>query len=253
MITKESLNQRPLSYSSLKEFAKSPAHYIEYLRKEREPSKEMLFGSMIHCLLLTPQLFEDQFAVMANVDKRTKEGKLAYEKFVADAIGKDVVAEQDYDDANNLVNKVITQSHITDLIKNCNVFEEEWKADIDGLPFRGFYDGVADDYILEIKTTSDGNPRTIINDFYNRQYHIQAGLYHKASGSKPIKYVIIETKAPYNIYVADSEQAYLDYGINQFSSLIDKFKECLHNNLWDMGYDFHTGGNITIGLPSWVK
>ena len=35
------LNERPLSYSSLKEFAKSPSHYIHYVLAKREPSKEM--------------------------------------------------------------------------------------------------------------------------------------------------------------------------------------------------------------------
>jgi hypothetical protein len=253
MITLDTLNERPLSYSSLKEFAKSPRHYVEYLRKERKSTPAMVFGSMIHCMLLQPNEFGHQFAVMPNVDKRTKEGKATYEAFVLEAEGKEVVSQDQYDEANNLVNKVISETHIADAIQSCNKFEQEWKAEINGLPFRGFFDGVADDYILEVKTANDASPKTIINDFYNRQYHIQAGLYSQIA-SKPIKYLIIETTAPYNVILADADTSYVEYGMKQAVEYINKFKECLDNNMFDMGYEFHMkDGQFSINLPSWVK
>ena len=47
MITIDTLKERPLSYSSLKEFAKSPRHYVEYLRREKKPTAAMAFGSLV--------------------------------------------------------------------------------------------------------------------------------------------------------------------------------------------------------------
>ena len=253
MITLENLNERQLSYSSLKEFAKSPAHYVEYLRKERKPSPAMLFGSLVHCLLLQPNEVSNQFAVMPNVDKRTKEGKAAYETFLLTADGKEVVTQEQYNEADNLVNKVISEPHIANAIQGCNTFEKEWRAEINGLPFRGFFDGEADDYILEVKTANDASPKTIINDFYNRQYHIQAGLYSHISG-KPIKYLIIETTAPYNVILADVDPAFTDLGLKEAVKHINSFKVCLENNMFNMGYEFHMeSGAFTIGLPSWIK
>lgn len=43
--------KRPLSYSSLKEFAKSPLHYIEYLTKARTSSAPMIEGKVFEALL----------------------------------------------------------------------------------------------------------------------------------------------------------------------------------------------------------
>lgn len=253
MITIDTLRERPLSYSSLKEFSKSPRHYVEYLRKEKKPTPAMAFGSLVHCLLLQPTEFNNQFAVMPNIDRRTKDGKAAYEEFLSTTDGKEVITEEQYDEANNLINKVVSEGHIADAIKNCNKFEHEWHADINGLPFRGFFDGEADDYILEVKTANDASPKTIINDFYNRQYHIQAGLYAYVS-KKPIKYLIIETTSPYNVVLADVDPAFTEYGMKEAVKHINAFNVCLQNNMFDMGYEFHMEeGHFTIGLPTWVK
>lgn len=253
MIKLENLQERPLSYSSLKEFAKSPRHYVDYLRKEKKTTPAMVFGSLVHCLLLQPNEVSKQFFLMPNIDRRTKEGKAAYEEAMVKSQGKEIITEEQYNEADNLVNKVVSEEHIANAIQGCNKFEKEWRADINGLPFRGFFDGEADDYILEIKTTNDASPKTIISDFYNRQYHIQAGLYTHVS-SKPIKYLIIETTSPYNVMLADVDTAFTDFGLKQAVEQIERFKTCMENNMFDMGYEFHLdSGQFTIGLPSWIK
>ena len=252
MITQESLQSRPLSYSSLKEFGKSPSHYIEYLRKDKAKTTAMSFGSLIHCLILEPSKFNDNFIVAPSIDRRTKEGKAEYEKFLLESNGKEVITDVQYNDGINIAEKALSQKHILDAVTSCNKFEHEWRKDINGLPFRGFFDGEADDYILEIKTSNDASPKTIINDFYNRFYHIQAGLYNIVS-DKPIKYLIIETTAPYSIILADASQEFIDHGHRKIYELSKSFKTCMDNNLWNMSYDYYMDGNFTIELPSWVK
>lgn len=252
MVTQESLQQRPLSYSSLKEFGKSPAHYIEYLRKERKSTPAMLFGSMVHCMILQPDQFDNQFAVMENVDRRTKEGKAKYEEFLIASAGKEVVTQEQHDEVALLCNKVLSMPHIKTLVDNCHTFEQEWRQDINGLPFRGFFDGVSDEYILEIKTTNDASPKNITNDFFNRQYHMQGGLYNHVSGKK-VKYLIIETAAPYNVMVADADTSFLEKGMNDVLRLSSDFKSCMDGNMFDMGYDFFTEGQFVVNLPAWVK
>lgn len=252
MITLQQLQERPLSYSSLKEFAKSPKHYLDYLNRKKETTPAMLFGSMIHCLLLEPFKFDDQFAVMGNIDRRTTEGKKAYNEFVENSAGKDVVTESDYNDAKNIVNNAMSNKEIADAVNNCSAFEQEFRTEIFELPIRGFFDGVADDYILEVKTTNDATPKTIINDFYNRQYHMQAGLYNLVA-EKPIKYLIIETKAPYDSYIASPSNDYIENGKNFLLDNIESFKYCMEYNDFNRGYDYHYESPIVIDLPKWAK
>lgn len=251
MITLEQLQERPLSYSSLKEFAKSPRHYLDYLNRKKETTAAMLFGSMVHCLLLEPAKFNEQFAVMGTIDKRTTAGKEAYAKFVEESAGKDVVMENDYNDAKALTDNVLSNPSLKQYVDNCHQYEQEFRAEMWGLPVRGFFDGIAEDYILEVKTTQDATPDALMRDFFNRQYHMQAGLYNLVS-NKPIKYLVIETKSPYDSYIADATENYIKKGQELFSNTIVKFSECMKHNAWDKGYEYHTG-KISIDLPSWVK
>lgn len=252
MITIETLKERPLSYSSIKEFAKSPKNYIQYLNAKRDPSKEMIFGSAIHCLLLYPDLFEDQFAVAPDVDRRTKDGKATWERFVEESGGKQVISGEDLDEANQIVVSILGNQSIKDAIKKCDHFEKPWQEEIHELPFRGFFDAYCSEYVIEFKTTSDASPQNFIRDFINRKYHIQAALYSQASGL-PIKYIVAETKAPYNFYMADVSQDVINYGWNELLKLSELFHQCMTLNAWDKGYEFMVDGPMVIELPSWIR
>lgn len=250
MITQETLIKRPLSYSSLKEFAKSPSHYIQYLNRKKEPSKEMNFGSLIHCMLLYSQQFTELFAVAPDVDRRTKEGKATWEQFSAEAGGKIVVSGEDVDTANEIAVRVFSNTDIKNAIHSCSEIEKEWSTIINGLPFRGFIDAMSDNFMIELKTTFDGNPKTFIKDYHNRMYYIQAALYYHATG-KPLSYIVAETKSPYNFFMAPISQEYLDYGWAEVQRLTDSFNTCMILNSWDAGYEFN--GPISINIPHWVK
>lgn len=252
IITNEMLKERPLSYSSIKEFSRSPKNYIQYLHAKREPSKEMVFGSMIHCLLLYPELFQDMFAVSPDVDRRTKDGKAEWERFVSEAGEREVVQGHELDEASEIVGAVLSNDNIKNAIKNCDHFEKPWQEDMFNLPFRGFLDACSSDYVIEVKTTSDASPQNFTRDFFNRKYHIQAALYHQASGL-PIKYIVIETKAPYNFYMADVSKGVINYGWDELIRLTDLFHQCMTLNAWDKGYEFMQDGPMVIDLPPWIK
>ena len=58
---------RPLSYSSLKEFTKSPLHYIEYVSKPKTASKPMIAGRVFEALLFGRDL-QNNFVVFEKAD-----------------------------------------------------------------------------------------------------------------------------------------------------------------------------------------
>ena len=119
MITQETLSQRPLSYSSLKEFAKSPSHYIQYISKKKEPSREMNFGSLVHCMLLYSQQFTELFAVAPDVDRRTKDGKATWEIFSASQGNKIIVTGEDVDTANEIAARIFSNSDVKCVVHSC--------------------------------------------------------------------------------------------------------------------------------------
>lgn len=249
----EFIQNRPLSYSSIKEFAKSPRHYVHYALAKREPSKAMDLGSLIHCLIMYPSKFNNMFIVSPNVDRRTKEGKATWEEFISTSNGKIVVTEEELSEAMLMTDSVMSSKIIKQTVTDCNSFEQEFRYDISGLPFRGFVDGVKEgEYILEIKTMNDASPSNVTREFYNRKYHIQAGLYNLVH-KLPVKYLIVETKAPYNYMLVDATDRYIKKGQEELMDLVDKFSVCMDLDAFNAGYGFMEFDEFSIDLPSWVK
>jgi hypothetical protein len=71
-----------LSYSSLREFAISPRHFLRYKLRQKEQTPAMVFGSLVDCMILTEDQVEARFAVAPDVDRRTKDGKAKWEEFI---------------------------------------------------------------------------------------------------------------------------------------------------------------------------
>ena len=71
-------HSRPeISKSDIDLMLKSMRHFKNKVYEE--PTPNMVLGSAFHKLVLEYDDFESEFAVMPNVDKRTKAGKEAYE------------------------------------------------------------------------------------------------------------------------------------------------------------------------------
>jgi PDDEXK-like domain of unknown function (DUF3799) len=71
--------QRPLSYSSLKQFT-TPAHFVEYLRQKKEVTPAMRFGNLVDCLVLTPDDFPDKYIIVPE-DMPARPSSASYETF----------------------------------------------------------------------------------------------------------------------------------------------------------------------------
>ena len=96
IFVRETIEKRPLSYSSLKSFSISPKHYISYLTKERTPPTAALIqGSVFDILLLTPEDFEKKLYIAPPYEHsaRTNLGKAEREKSRIDAGTRLVITE----------------------------------------------------------------------------------------------------------------------------------------------------------------
>ena len=71
-----------LSYSGMKELARSPAHYKAWLTDKREETKALRIGKAVHCAFLQPDLWAKTYKAIPACDRRTKEGKALYEAFM---------------------------------------------------------------------------------------------------------------------------------------------------------------------------
>jgi exodeoxyribonuclease VIII len=70
----------------------------------KEQTEAMIIGSLVHCLVLQPELFDLTYAVAPACDMRTKAGKEEYQTFIegVEHLGIQVIKQEDYEKARNM-------------------------------------------------------------------------------------------------------------------------------------------------------
>ena len=254
MITLDTLKERPLSYSSIKEFAKSPAHYISYLNRPRKQTPELIFGSALHALILEPNEFNNKFIVSRKFDLRKNQDKADYELITKEAeeLGKTIIQEDTFADAVNLKEKALRDDVFADILRRSDKEIRE-EFELYGLPFVRIKDiEIKGEAVIDIKTVQDASLDSIIKDFYKYQYHLQAAIYE---GS--FSFYVIEKNEPFYTGLMPISPEFLEYGRVQLQKLCIAFNHCLENpECFDMAYEFwyqFENRKPIISLPNWVK
>jgi exodeoxyribonuclease VIII len=253
-MTLQDLNERPLSYSSIKEFAKSPRHFMNYRNKPKETTPALIYGQALHCMLLEPQEFDKQFAVSPKFDLRTTIGKEGQAKFVAESEGKTVIDDKLHNELFNLTQYISTSPEF-EILMNGAQKEVEERTEIYGLPFVTIKDIVKADNVIDIKSVQSGQIDTLNKDFFNYQYHIQAAIYTQEG--QAFSFYVIEKSEPYYHGLVRVADDFIKYGRRELERLCVGFNYCLeHPECFNMSYDFWymmEGTKPIISLPYWVK
>ena len=262
-IQKPSLEKRKLSYSSLKQFARSPIHYIQYLNQKFEPSDSMVLGSLVDCLLLTPDDFEKTYLVIPKIDRRSKAGKEAFAEAQEKASEQNltIVSEVQFNTAQIMVEQVWNNQEAATILNATTETQKRIEWNHKGLPFIGYLDGAGQfeqgkKFIFDLKTTSDASLDTYTKQLINLKYDLQIAMYYLAyqrqNFEQPLAYhIVVENKAPYSCNVFRLSDTVLEAGKRVYDNLCDQFKNCLEENLWHMSYEYFQEPNQILDLPDW--
>lgn len=255
-MTNEEYHSRPeLSASQIKQILSNPHLYATGFKQPQ--SDAMALGSAIHSLVLEPHKFNDEFAVLPELNLRTNEGKAAKLLFESQIGGKTVLKADQYETAQNASLSII-RSKIAYLLQNGAV-EESYFSNLDGIDVRVRPDYYREDIgvVFDVKTTQDASADGFTKAVANFMYYVQAAFYLKtlqSLGKKAERFVFVavETKAPYMVGVYELAPEAIDFGWNEIQRAfdiykeIDKYKEPIYRDTKD--------GSIiqTITLPSYV-
>lgn len=242
-----------MSASQLKNLSRSPA-YFKY--KQENPTEEtdaMALGSAVHCAILEPKKFLTDYIKAPICDKRTKEGKEIYAKFLDESEGKKVLSDSDYTQAIDISNSVLSSPKIKSMIENGEC-EKEILFNIDGVDFKSKLDFLNDKFILDIKTTRDARAESFSRDCYNMLYHVQMWIYQEAAfaltGKRlPVVILAIEKTDNYDYCVYNIDSTWLELGERKARKLIQLYKDCVEKNEW-LGYKKEVQ---VLEIPNWAK
>lgn len=252
------LQKRPLSFSSLKEFSRSPAHYAAYIAGEKKQTPAMLLGRLVHAMIPTPGTASSEYVRVPEINRRTNEGKAQYAEILARSEGKALIDDEQWAQAEAMSEAVRTNSASKEILMRITQTEKKFNVEIDGLPFVGYIDAVGDDLIAEIKTTTNSSPEAFARDAFSSMYHLQAAIYMQAEkqrGRRPdFYYIAVEKTPPYGVSVMKATDAYIQCGEVELARLLPMFKMCLKENLFSESYDFFNAiGYSQLDAPLWAK
>lgn len=249
--------------SDLWKMEESPEKFRYFLDHPVEQTPAMAFGSAAHKFILEPLGFGDEYAVAPQVDRRTKEGKLAWEAFVADNAEKTILPNDDLETIHAMALTIANCPLASKLIFGKGQAEvpvfwtdkgtgEMCKAKLDRLvTYR------RRKYIVDYKTTLAADTFHFNSEIWKRGYFMQAAMYaegwkvaNKKRKLPGFLFVAQEKKPPYSVNVIEVSEEVMQAGLAKFHSLLEKYQACKTLDSWP-GYVQDIPNDAYV--PGWME
>lgn len=242
------------SSSQLKDMLRSGAHFhANNITKEvkKETSAAMSFGTLIHTMFLEPELFNDEFVIAPEFNRRSKDGKAQAEAWQAENLGKTLVSQEHVNHAVRIAEQLRSLSSYKLMTDNYCLNEASifFKDPIFGLslrirpdshipPCRAFPNGL----ILDVKSTTDARPHAFSKKCSDFAYDLSAAMYQEGfqqyygTEQKPdFIFLVAESSIPFNVKQYKADSNFLTVGEQRYYSAKEQLTECLLLDEWD-GY-----------------
>lgn len=238
-MTVDEYNRLPyVNKSTLWEMRKSPLHYWHLIHDTpKEDTPAMRFGRAVHSFILTPDIFQEEYIIAPECDRRTKEGKAIWNKLAE--CGKEIISAEDHKTIAAMQREVMkTNAFLLDpSVKKETEIALTWKDDESGVMCKGRLDVITEDYVIDYKTTTDASTRAFKREALRYGYDLQAAMYMEAARAnrynpKGFIFIAQEKDPPYMVNVLHASDAFLDRGAWIMRDLLAKYKECRDKNDW---------------------
>lgn len=258
-LTNAEYHARPeVSKSGLDQIRRSPLHYWNrYLNPDRiiePPTPAMVLGSALHTRVLEPHLFADEYAVAPEgVDRRTKEGKLRWADFEAEADGKTVLKAEDVAHIEAMALSLHRHPAARTILRLPGKCEQSyfWTDETSGEKCKCRPDWHSDDrrLIADVKTTDDASPRGFLRSVMKYRYHVQAAFYSQSLQAEEFLFLAVEKKPPYAVAVYTTPPELIERGLREAQEDLRQLAACRAGNNWP-GY----GDEIqSLAVPTWLQ
>jgi len=238
---------KALSKSGLDELRRSPAHFRAWQDGVTNdvPTPAMELGTAVHMAILEPDLFPKSYAVFKG-DRRTKEGKAAYESAIE--AGFTPLTQEQWDNITGAAAAVHAHPAIAPLLQGIET--EVSCFDVwNGVKVKARVDGLAKDYIIDIKTTQDASPNAFGKSCAQFRYHVQAAWYRRITGINRFILIAVEKEAPYGVACYELDEAAIALGNTIIDEQLKTYIECDKLNSWPC----YSSQIQSLSLPSWAS
>lgn len=214
-----------LHFSSLKNIARSPAHYRAGLDRQFVETPAMRFGTLVHAMVLGGDY------VVYDGERRGK----AWSEFASQHDGTLIVTASEHDRAERCAQAVA--SHPIAYRYLVGDTERSWAATLYGRRCAGRIDVSGPGYTVDLKTTTTTEPGRFQRQCLSFAYHAQLAWYQdarRALGEEPGEAIIIgvETAAPYAVTVLRLTARALEEGRKLCALWTERLRVCEEADEW---------------------
>lgn len=246
-MTEKEYNQAPgVRRSDLWRMHESPEKYKWFLEHPPESTPTLTFGAAAHKMLLEPDGFDDEFAVLPNVDRRTKAGKEAYEAFLLNSDGKAIISEDEYNTINEMIRRAMTIPCVVNLLDGKKEQSFFWTDEDTGILCKIRCDCITEHdgkvIVVDYKTTTDARTNIFVNrDMDKYGYFLQAFMYTEGvmknmglTERPDFHFIVQEKKPPYslNVVTVYGDSDVMMHGQDVFREYIGMLKQCMETGFW---------------------
>ena len=272
MNTTESIHdyhQNPaLSHSKLETFRRRPAlFYKKYIAKSLpavEESSAFRIGSSAHTAILEPGQYNRRYAIKPDsIDRRTKDGKIAFAAFEAENIGKTIVSQEEHDQVSSMFHAVNFHKLASQLL-SAGMAEASWRTQgamplqcrTDWFNSAGCELSNGRPYVADLKTVESLDEQAFSNfqkAVFRYGYHRQAGFYlpliTEITGAPvwDFFFIAIEKVEPFGVAVYRLSDDAVARGQDESIEDLRAIKACMDSGIWpNIEEKLHE-----LGLPKW--
>jgi exodeoxyribonuclease VIII len=261
MTEKEYRAHPAISRSELFKISESPEKFKYYKDHPEEPTPSLVFGQLFHAMaLLRPSEVWQQFAIVPNVDGRTKAGKEALAQFREENEGKTLVTYDMVKQAEAMCNALESNDFARKLLGGEREKEFFWTDDLTGEECKCRVDvlnKIGDkNVIVDLKSADCAETEAFIKSAIKYGYDFQSAMYIEGAKANTHKeyifvFVVVEKKPPYSINILQADELVVLRGYDLFREYIGTYHECKKSGVWWGYLGKHNLINV-MGLPSYL-
>lgn len=243
-----------LSFSALKEFAKSPKHFYKY-KTDKKTTDAMNQGKMFHMAILEPEKFKSEYWVLDDSEKVVEIGggnprlTTKYKEWKAEQQkaneGRELIKKEDYDLYLAMGEYLGQCSATKDLMAGLTEKEYPFEFVQDDFLITGRIDGKrGEEYAIDLKKIADASFKkckwAVIDMLYDRQ----GAIYSHATKVKAYYLIFIDGEC--NVTVIKLTEETLQKSFGEFSISLREFRRCAEEDLFYSSYEFYNNGFIEL-------
>lgn len=247
---------KAVSKSDLDLINRSPMHYKAAKENPVVQTDAMLFGSVVHKLVLEPEIFATEYVVSPKCDRRTKDGKARWKEFLESIEEETVISEELFAEAQTVAEAVHSNPIASRLFQGGKAEQSHFWTDSEtGVECKCRPDYLRGGIAVDLKTTADASPESFTKSAYNYRYHVQAwwylhGLKQCGIDVHDFIFVAVEKTPPYAVCVYAADDLMLELGECEALRNLRTYAECVDTGIWH-GYEKEPQIH-SLSLPDWV-